>query len=64
MLTFCVSGQKTTMPTITAMLITVSYPMTALVASGPSGGGPPGSSWECECEWVGLRWGVAGDKAL
>jgi hypothetical protein len=50
MSTFCLFGHNTTRPAITAMPITPNNPTTALAASGPSGAGPPGNAWECECE--------------
>ena len=39
----------TTAPASTAMPITINAPTTILAAIGPSGAGPVGCEWACEC---------------
>src|SRR5258705_2585545 len=49
MSTFCSLGQSHTAPASTATPITISAPTTILAAIGPSGAGPVGCEWACEC---------------
>src|SRR5260370_394073 len=49
MSTFCWLGHSHTAPASTATPITISAATTILAAFGPSGAGPVGCEWACEC---------------